>query len=364
MSSVIQTEVASNQSSRQAVVSKVHVNYIVSPAYDWIFFLLPPVLALVLGIYLSDSWLTAADLVTQKTPPAVLFIGMFINAHLVIVVFRSHVNQNIFKLYPARFVLIPLLLFASMLISAWFMIFIVVLAIFWDVYHSGMQTFGFGRIYDMKAGNDSLTGRKLDLWLNQLLYAGPILAGATMLDHFSYFEEFEYANLEDLLSQFFSVVPAFMETNQRYFAWAVIGFGTLFIFYYVFANYRWYKQGRNVSLHKVFLYASTGVTSIYTWGFDSWGEAFFIMNFFHAFQYFGIVWVAEKKNILRMFRVDKLKAGKAIALTLFVGLSFAYGYAVFTIDRSIMWIFCLSLVVSIMHFWYDGFIWSVHKKQI
>ncbi len=56
---------------------------------------------------------------------------------------------------------------------------------------------------------------------------------------------------------------------------------------------------------------STGLVSIYTWGFNTWGEAFFIMNVFHAVQYFGIV-----------------------------------------------------LVMSIMHFWYDGFIWSVQKKQV
>jgi hypothetical protein len=47
-----------------------------------------------------------------------------------------------------------------------------VLATFWDVYHSALQTFGFARIYDRKAGNDPMVGRRLDWHLNQLLYAG------------------------------------------------------------------------------------------------------------------------------------------------------------------------------------------------
>jgi hypothetical protein len=66
-----------------------------------------------------------------------------------------------------------------------------VLVTFWDVYHSALQTFGFARIYDARAGNDPAVSRRLDWWLNQLFYVGPILAGATMMDHFEDFEEFE-----------------------------------------------------------------------------------------------------------------------------------------------------------------------------
>ena len=37
-----------------------------------------------------------------------------------------------------------------------------VLAAFWDVYHSGAQTFGFARLYDQRAGNPPAEGRVLD----------------------------------------------------------------------------------------------------------------------------------------------------------------------------------------------------------
>ena len=28
------------------------------------------------------------------------------------------------------------------------------------------------------------------------------------------------------------------------------------------------------------------------------------------------------------------------------------------------WLFSLFIVISLMHFWYDGFVWSVRRKQV
>ena len=88
------------------------------------------------------------------------------------------------------------------------------------------------------------------------------------------------------------------------------------------------------------------------------------MNFFHAFQYFGIVWAYEKKSMTRMFRLQNFRWGKIASALIFVGLAFAYGYWAMALDAEIEWMLAITLVVSIMHFWYDGFIWSVRKKQI
>ena len=56
---------------------------------------------------------------------------------------------------------------------------------------------GEGRI------RDPLRGRRLDWALNQLLYAGPIVAGATMLDHFDDFNEFVFAGGSKGIGRFF-----------------------------------------------------------------------------------------------------------------------------------------------------------------
>ncbi len=49
---------------------------------------------------------------------------------------------------------------------------------------------------------------------------------------------------------------------------------------------------------------------------------------------------------------------------LFIGLGGAYGYWVEALDADIEWLWAITMVVSIMHFWYDGFIWSVRQNQV
>lgn len=88
------------------------------------------------------------------------------------------------------------------------------------------------------------------------------------------------------------------------------------------------------------------------------------MNFFHALQYFGIVWAREKTNIARIFRVQHYVFGKYVALALFLSVTLMYGLWTEVIDLDITTLWAVTLTVSIMHFWYDGFIWSVQKKQV
>ncbi|NVB36672.1 hypothetical protein G6O69_02435 [Pseudenhygromyxa sp. WMMC2535] len=335
--------------------------YIVSPWFDWVFFLFPPILALGLGWGISGTDFSDASFGWWgwEVTWAGLLIGIFIHAHLVLVFLRSHANREIFRLHKARFLLIPALLYLGMISSDHVLITASVVGTFWDVYHSGMQTFGFGRIYDAKAGNDPKAGRRLDWALNQLLYAGPIVAGATMIDHFEDFEEFESVGV-----LFFSEVPAWMEGNQAYFTWALIGGGAGFLIVYVHHYVQLARKGHAVSWQKVFLYTSTGAVSLYAWGFNSWGEAFFIMNFFHALQYFGIVWAMEKKTMLRGLRLEGTRGGKWLVLALFIALPLLYGTWVQYLDTQLHSLWAITLVVSLMHFWYDGFVWSVRKRQV
>lgn len=335
--------------------------YIVGPRYDLFFFLLPPLLALAAGAAISGTAISEGEFrwLGEDFSWASLFIGVFIHAHLVAVFFRSHGDPQIRRLYPARFLAVPLVLYGAMLASPWVLVSVSVIATFWDVYHSGMQTFGFARIYDMKAGNDRDAGRRLDQVLNQLLYAGPILGGVTMIDHFEDFEEFE-----EVGTTVFNAVPAFMEGHQAWFTWSLVVLGTAFIGYYVAAFGRLRRQGYKISMQKTWLLASTGLCSIYTWGFNSFGEAFFIMNLFHALQYFGIVWWSERGNMARLFRLHGRRFGQPATLALFLGLSCAYGLGVQVLDTSITALWALTLVVSVMHFWYDGFIWSVRRQQV
>ncbi len=95
-------------------------------------------------------------------------------------------------------------------------------------------------------------------------------------------------------------LPVLFNSNRAPLRMAVLACGIPFLCYYVFAYWRLQQRGYVVSPQKIGLLVSTGLVSIFTWGFNTFGEAFFIMNFFHAWQYFALVWWSEKKNLTRV----------------------------------------------------------------
>ena len=339
--------------------------FLSGPVTDSVFLILAPLMGA--GLFLlfrlnpflfyplpEPSFLRGRELVSN-------FSFMVIYAHLFIVFFRSHANPNIFSLHKLRFTLAPALLFAAVFLSKKALAFTGILAIYWDVYHSSLQTFGIGRIYDRLQGNDPRVGRRLDWILNLLVYAGPVLGGVVLTDHFMLHHQYTavFPTFETLLFQ--------LPPRQHELRFALIGLGLPFCAYYLYAYWRLSRQGYRVSRQKVALFVTTAVVSIVCWGFNPFGSAFFIMNFFHAFQYFFLVWFVEQRHITSLFRVSNLPHGPSLALFLFVLIGISYGVwsqlrSPFDVPEHAK--ICVLLVISILHFWYDGFIWSVRKGQV
>lgn len=332
--------------------------YIVGPVYDWVFFLGSPVLCLVLGIAASRWWVTTSDASRSAERDALVgfFTGVMTHAHLVAVGFRSHANPMIRSRYPLRFFVVPLLLWFAIVVSPWIAVASTVVATFWDVWHSGAQTFGFARIYERNHGTPPQLGRRLDFWMNQLLYAGPILAGVTLTDHIHSFDSF--ASVGDAL---FSSVPARVEGHRAHLTCAVLAVGGALVVGYVLAHVRMARAGHRPSWLKVWIIASTGAVSIYTWGFNSWGQAFLIMNLFHAVQYLALVWAMEGRRIASLMR---LPARPRVALGIYLGSVVLYGLGVEALDAGITTLWAITMVVSLMHFWYDAFVWSVQRAEV
>jgi hypothetical protein len=334
--------------------------YIVNRTYDWLFFLAPPMFALALGVLVSGSPLLTDEpfwIGGEKDTLVGFFIGTVIHAHLVAVFFRSHGNAQIRKLYPIRFFVVPVVLWAAIVISPWIAVASSVVATFWDVWHSGAQTFGFARIYERNHGTPPELGRRLDFWLQQLLYAGPMLAGATLMDHVSSFDKFE--SVGDV---FFSSVPAAVEGHSQHLTYGVLIAGTALIAAYVIVYWRLAQRGEwKPPWLKIWLVASTGFVSIYTWGFNSWGQAFLIMNLFHGVQYLALVWVMEKKRIGELMRMPNRPQ---LVLAVYLGSCIAYGLGVQALDADLTTLWAITMVVSLMHFWYDAFVWSVRRAQV
>jgi hypothetical protein len=335
---------------------------ILTPFFDWTLIVLAPLGALLIGVLIAQTPLggSTVRVFGASGTPADGFIGAFIMAHLIIVFFRSHANPHIYAVHPFRFKWIPVLLFAALVSSVWVRAAVTVLATWWDVYHSSLQTFGIGRIYDAKEGNEPEAGRMLDFWFNLLIYIGPILGGASLLYHLSSFHEF--SGLAG--SVFFTALPDAVMVKQRLVLKGVLAAGVPFVAWYAWSYYRLSRKGYRFPKRKAWLLVSTACCSIWAWGWNPFGMALFIMNFFHALQYFAIVWAYEERNILRVFGLTEKRPERALGLFVFVGSAFLYGtFGSIAGDRNDI-VLSLTLVVSIMHFWYDGFVWSVRKKQV
>jgi hypothetical protein len=354
-------------STPQSSIDAAH-EYIVGPLYDSVFFIGAPLLALALGTVLflpsiAPSVHFPVELPWLKSEFSQPFIGMaikvFIQAHLVLVFLRSHLNPKINHLHPIRFFVVPFALLVTCLASPVVLVFVLVLAIWWDVYHSALQTFGLGRMYDVRHGNDPELGRQADRILNIAIYVGPILAGTNLWTHLQYFRQFRAVDMESL-----AALGELVFQQREELQIATFAIGTLVVLLYLLHYRRLATQGYSVSTQKVVLLASTALCSVYAWGFLAPAKAFFVMNFFHALQYFAIVWWSEKKNVISLFGLGRVPFRVAAALLILTVPAFSYGVLAVVKPGFRPGIVAVAAVVSIMHFWYDGFVWSVRKQQV
>ena len=336
--------------------------FMVSPLYDGILFIGAPLIGLVAALAMLGGlpWvMRPATLFSGNEASVSVFIAVWTYAHLCAVVFRSHVNRDIYARFKYRFTVVPLVLFVALWFSDWLMVTGLVVVVFWDVYHTAMQNFGFCRIYDSRQGSFSEKGRKLDIMVNQLLYVGPIVGGLSFAPTLKAFDS--YADVGWL---FPIRVANFLVFLQPRLSLLFIVFGTLFLAYYIFFYWQLSQEGYRVSRQKVTILCSTGITSVWAWGFLPPFYAFFVSNFYHALQYFGIVWAMEKRNIRRAVGLSGLSSGVWITFALFLLSLLAAGLAFKLYGTgTIRWALAFFTVISLMHFWYDSFVWQAHKMQ-
>jgi hypothetical protein len=312
--------------------------YLANVTYDLVFFILSPWLAL--GAALLLYRFVCGPIISQ--------------AHIVLVFFRSHANATVFRRHPWRFTLVPALLFLSLNLSFTMLILARVLAQFWDIYHSSLQTFGIGRLYDRQAGNDPKVGRALDIGLAHLIYIGPVLSGVNLIPTLAYFSDFHRVGWEG---------PASLAWRGLLYArtlrYAITIGGALYLAVYLAYFARLSRRGYRVAWPKIALYVSTAIVSVIAWGYFPNDVCLLTVNFFHAWQYFGIVWWAEGRSLQ-----SKMRASKWATLLVVVGFSLGYGVFSRNLTGTSNITASIVLTCSLMHFWWDGFIWSVRKQHI
>jgi len=315
-----------------------------------------PMLALI-AVY---GWLGAARAFSplirvHLTSTLVVGSLLITYAHLFAVLPRAYLNREVFKANRLRLTLVPLLLITGVMLSPTLFAAAVALGVFWDIHHTAMQNFGLSRIYDMKAGNDPQYLRATDLRLNWMLYVGPLMAGAAFSYHVDSLRQLDRLGIGEIAQ-----LPGLVEGHLRLFGAVAVAAWAVILLWAALDYRRAIAAGYRMPAHKLALLITTSLVSIIAWGFSSPLVALASINIYHATQYFALVWLKEGE---RMSRWAKVKP--RLALDLFLGGCLLAGiFYQLAAQANIRWLLAPFIACSLLHFWFDGFVWSVRKRQV
>ncbi len=330
------------------------------PRSDLLFIYGSPIIALgLIHVLLHVPFLNRDVTIGEPTSVLLFAVGSITFAHLLPVFVRSHLNGAILRSFRVRLLVVPPVL--VFVLTVWPAAFIVagMVAGFWDVYHTAQQNFGLGRIYDSRAGVASDVNRRADRLISHVLYLGPILAGPSMLDHVG-----ELDSLDQVGWTLLARVPDNSASWASTLRWIVIAVMVIAVTAYVIMSMSFAKHGVRSSPQKVALMAVSAVVQILAWGFSSPLVAFMVVNLYHAVQYFALVWHIEGRNVAGYLRLRRARTTLPVGLVAVFAVPAAFGALVNgTVPTSAL-VAAMFLSVSLLHFWMDGFIWSVRAKAV
>jgi hypothetical protein len=336
-------------------------NYISSKRTDYIFIIGSPILALlVIAIFCEPRFKNGNFLYNPQTPHWLIIAALLLTkSHILLVFLRSHSNKNIYKRFPLRFTIIPILLLMALWVSPLFMGIMGFIALYWDEWHSLMQTFGFGRIYDAKLGNDPEIGRKLDIGMCFVLGLLPHVILLTFIP--------ETIRTEGLY-QFMDIDRDIAIKYGDFFSatrFPLIGLGVGYIIFYFYRYQSLIKNGYKFSQEKLGLLFMTGLSAILIASFYSVADAAYFGNIYHAIQYYFIVYMSEGSLLTkRITGKEVIEKNVKIFYFLIILIVCIILAALRIKSEGIEFIGAFWLLTSLMHFWYDGFIWSVRRRDV
>jgi Flp pilus assembly protein TadD len=274
---------------------------------------------------------------------------------------RAYGDRALFQRFKWRFIFAPVFLLATCVAFFWWDLKGILLVLFfWGVWHGLMQTYGFCRIYDAKTGTFDALTRRLDFAMCLIWFATAVALSPY--------------RLSDTLDAYYMsggpfIPPDMLRMGQGLILSAAVAVSVLFAFHFI----RTWIAGSRASPVKLALL----ITSIAFWWYCNnlvgnilVGIALF--EVFHDVQYLSLVWIYNRNrvekdsNIGGFMRFVFRRSGSLVGL--YVGLVFAYGSLAFindnlgidTVKRILTGVVTAS---TLLHFYYDGFIWKVRERS-
>ena len=274
---------------------------------------------------------------------------------------RAYGDRALFERFKWRFILAPLFLLAVCTAFFWWDLKGILLVVFfWGVWHGLMQTYGFCRIYDAKTGTFDVITRRLDFAMCVIWFATAVALSPY--------------RLSDTLDTYYLcggpfIPPTVVHHGQQLVLWTAIAVSVLFLIHFG----RMWIVGKRPNPVKVALL----ITSIAFWWYCNNLVANILVGIalfevFHDVQYLSLVWIYNRNrvekdsNIGGFMRFVFRRSGSLMGL--YVGLVFAYGSLAYinghlgidTVKRILTGVVTAS---TLLHFYYDGFIWKVRERS-
>lgn len=347
--------------------------WIVSPAWDLLYLVLTPLLIVPAVLVALRAWLT-----TEQVYLAVISFASL--GHHLPGFMRAYGDQGLFQRYRWRFLLAPPLVVGLALLFTpppavarslglpWTHLhgLELILAV-WGTWHGLMQTYGFMRIYDLRRGeNDRRTAR-----LDQALCVAIFAAGVV-------FSDTRMFGLAGAMWQ--AGLPIFGPEALAASRWVVGAASAGVLLAYAVNAVARTRRGAPINGVKLLL---VGVTGWFWWYCGRLSTNLLIgvamFEIYHAVQYNAIVWIYNRRLLEtardRFGPLAFLFRDRLSMLGAYLGAIAAYSsirfFTASSDDRMFsgdlagaqQWLIALFVASSMLHFYYDGFIWKVSEKK-
>jgi hypothetical protein len=328
---------------------------------DLLLLVATPLLIIPLVFLLQSPWVG----VEAETIGILVFSFGALGHHLPGMI-RAYGDRELFRRFRGRFIVAPLLLLAVAIPMAQYRLHTLILVILiWACWHGLMQLYGFARIYDAKVGSIA----PMTAYWDWLLCAS----------WFASAQVFSNSKMADFLDLFYisggPLIPPNWVHSFRWICLAVcIAVSIGFLRNHLLEVYRARNDGRSRPNFVKLLLLANGIG---LW----WFAMVFVENailgvalfeIFHDVQYLTIVWLYNCRRVnatadLGRFMKFLFRRGPGM-LSLYIGLVLAYGLYGFVHGRSThddaiqRTLLGLGWASTILHYYYDGFIWKVREK--
>ncbi len=334
-------------------------SWIISRHWDVLFFIGTPVLSLA-ALLFAANYFSSADI-------ALFVLAFFAVGHHLPGLMRAYGERELFAQYKARFIVAPIViaLFVGWSVFNGHLGFFIFLAL-WDMWHFFMQHFGFMRIYEAKWRKPSKLSARLDWWLTAIWFSYIVVASPHYLINF----------LERCHRYGFGfytwIDPEYIFALREWVFYLALALSA----FYVFNLLRERRLGTSIVLPKLAISLTTFGTVYYAYiVLEDVILGYAITALAHDIQYFAIVWIYNHGVLKRAgdsgrsFFKFLFKDGRLRIVLFYLFLILAYGgiealarathnYLIYDIVK------VLIATSAFMHYYYDGFIWKVRKREI